>query len=31
MAALNEGMAVRFQVELQKQEDVWLVTRLHSD
>jgi hypothetical protein len=31
LAALNEGMAVRFQVELQKQEDVWLVTRLHSD
>ena len=31
VAALNEGMSVRFQVELQKQEDVWLVTRLHSD
>jgi hypothetical protein len=31
MAALNEGSAVRFQVELQKQEDVWLVTRLRSD
>lgn len=31
VAALNEGTAVRFQVELQKQEDAWLVTRLRSD
>jgi hypothetical protein len=31
VAALNEGMTVRFQVEMQKQEDAWLVTRLHSD
>ena len=30
-AVLNEGAAVRFQVELQKQEDAWLVTRLRSD
>ncbi|HJW81873.1 MAG TPA: hypothetical protein VJ396_06465 [Acidiferrobacterales bacterium] len=30
-AVLNEGTAVRFQVELQKQEDAWLVTRLRSD
>jgi len=30
-AVLNEGVAVRFQVELQKQEDAWLVTRLRSD
>jgi len=30
-AVLNESAAVRFQVELQKQEDVWLVTRLRSD
>jgi len=30
-AVLNEGSAVRFQVELHKQEDAWLVTRLHSD
>jgi len=28
---LNEGAAVRFRVELQKQEDAWLVTRLRSD
>jgi hypothetical protein len=31
LAALNEGTGVRFQVELQKQDDAWLVTRLHSD
>ena len=30
-AVLNENAAVRFQVELQKQEDAWLVTRLRSD
>jgi len=30
-AVLNEVAAVRFQVELQKQEDAWLVTRLRSD
>jgi hypothetical protein len=30
-AVLKEGAAVRFQVELQKQEDAWLVTRLRSD
>jgi len=30
-AVLNEGSAVRFQVELQKLEDAWLVTRLRSD
>jgi len=30
-AALNEGAAMRLQVELQKQEDTWLVTRLRSD
>jgi hypothetical protein len=30
-AVLNESAAVRFQVELQKQEDAWLVTRLRSD
>ena len=29
--ALNQGAVVRFQVELQKQEDAWLVTRLRSD
>jgi hypothetical protein len=31
VAALGNGTAVRFQVELQKQEDAWLVTRLRSD
>jgi hypothetical protein len=31
VAALNEGAAVRFQVELQKQEGAWLITRLRSD
>ena len=31
MVVLNEGRSVRFQVELQKQEDAWLVTRLRSD
>jgi len=31
VAALNEGAEVRFQVELQKQGDAWLVTRLRSD
>lgn len=30
-AVLNEGAVVRFQVELQKQENAWLVTRLRSD
>ncbi len=30
-AVLNEGVAVHFQVELQKQGDAWLVTRLRSD
>jgi hypothetical protein len=30
-AVLKEAAAVRFQVELQKQEDAWLVTRLRSD
>jgi len=30
-AVLNEGTTVRFQVELQKQEDAWLVTHLRSD
>jgi hypothetical protein len=30
-AVLNEAAAVRFQVELQKQDDAWLVTRLRSD
>lgn len=30
-AVLNERTAVHFQVELQKQEDAWLVTRLRSD
>ena len=30
-AVLNEAAAVRFQVDLQKQEDAWLVTRLRSD
>lgn len=28
---LNESAAVRFQVELQKQEGAWLVTQLRSD
>jgi hypothetical protein len=31
VTALGNSSAVRFQVELQKQEDAWLVTRLHSD
>jgi hypothetical protein len=31
VAALGEGTVVRFQVELQKQEGAWLVTRLRSD
>ncbi len=31
VTALNAGAVVRFQVELQKQEDAWLVTRLRSD
>jgi hypothetical protein len=31
LVALNEGAGVRFQVELQKLDDAWLVTRLHSD
>jgi len=30
-AALRAGAVVRFQVELQKQEDAWLITRLRSD
>jgi hypothetical protein len=30
-AALKEGVVVRFEVELQKEEDAWLVTRLRSD
>ena len=30
-AVLNEGAVVRFQVELQKQENAWLVTHLRSD
>lgn len=30
-AALQADAVVRFQVELQKQEDAWLVTRLRSD
>lgn len=30
-AALNESAAVHFQVEMQKQEGAWLVTRLRSN
>ena len=30
-AVLNERAAVHFQVELQKQEDAWLVTHVRSD
>jgi len=30
-AVLKDAAAVRFRVELQKQEDAWLVTRLRSD
>lgn len=30
-AVLNKRAAVRFKVELQKQNDAWLVTRLRSD
>lgn len=31
VAVLQENTAVRFQVELQKHEDAWLITRLRSD